>query len=287
MRIALIANPGAGSGGGADEAERLLVAAGADVERLGPHVLGAGGDVPDALGRAERLAVASGDGGVGPAAALAAVAGLPLAVLPTGTANDFARSAGIPLDLEGAVRLAADAAAPLRPLDLARLDGRPFVNVATAGLSVLAARIATPHKPRLGALAYAFGAVRAAAAGRPFAVRVGADGEEVFAGRAWQVAIACGGAFGGGAATGGADPGDGRLDAVVVPAGSRIALGRHAAAMRAGRLAALPETLHVRAARIDLAGPRELNVDGELCPCGSATTATVAARAFSVVVPES
>lgn len=282
MRIALIADPGSGRDGAAGDAARLLRDAGADVRALGAEAPTNAG----ALRGADRLAVASGDGGVGAAAALAAAASVPLAVLPVGTANDFARSAGVPLDLAQAAALAADPAAAARPRDLARLGEVPFVNVATAGLSVLAARMAEPHKSRLGAVAYAVGAVRAALRGRPLEVRVRVDGEEVFGGRAWQAAIACGGAFGGGAATGGADPEDGRLDAIVVPAGSRLALARHAAAMRAGRLAELPDTLHARGARIELAGAERLNVDGDLRSVGGGhAVATVQPRAFSVVVP--
>ena len=47
-------------------------------------------------------------------------------------------------------------ASALRRLELGRLgDGRPFVNVASAGLASVAARRAAPLKPRLGPLAYA------------------------------------------------------------------------------------------------------------------------------------
>ena len=89
---------------------------------------------------------------------------MPLAVLPTGTANDFARAYGLPGDPREAAELAADGERT-RPLELGRLaDGRPFVNVASAGLASVAARNAQPLKPRLGPLAYGVGALRAAAA---------------------------------------------------------------------------------------------------------------------------
>ena len=49
-----------------------------------------------------------------------------------------------------------------RNLELGRLaDGRPFVNVASAGLAAKAARHASPFKKVLGPLAYAVGALRA------------------------------------------------------------------------------------------------------------------------------
>src|SRR5215218_11251686 len=82
----------------------------------------------------DRIAVAGGDGTIGAVAELAGRLGVPLAVIPMGTANDFARNAELPLEVEAACVLAATGEA-LRPLELGRLaDDRPFVNVASAGL---------------------------------------------------------------------------------------------------------------------------------------------------------
>ena len=50
---------------------------------------------------------AGGDGTVGAAATCAALAGLPLGVLPLGTSNDIARSLGIPMDISAAAALIA------------------------------------------------------------------------------------------------------------------------------------------------------------------------------------
>src|SRR3954453_15951360 len=75
----------------------------------------------------DRIAVAGGDGTIGDCAELAGRLGVPLAVVPLGTANGFARSAELPLEGEAARGLAARGEA-LRPLELGRLaDGRPFV----------------------------------------------------------------------------------------------------------------------------------------------------------------
>ena len=54
----------------------------------------------------DRIAVAGGDGSIAPVAELAGRLGVPLAVIPTGTANDFARAHGLPLDVDAAARLA-------------------------------------------------------------------------------------------------------------------------------------------------------------------------------------
>src|SRR5205085_2045120 len=54
------------------------------------------------------------------------------AVLPLGTANSFARSLGIPLDLEGAVRTIAEG--ELKRIDLGVIDGDYYANCAALGL---------------------------------------------------------------------------------------------------------------------------------------------------------
>ena len=169
MRIALVANRA--SGGGLDPAPLAAALDGAEIF---------GCDESD-LARVrewgpERIAVAGGDGTLGPVAELAGALGVPLAVIPTGTANDFARAHGLPDDVKEAARLAGSGTS-LRALELGRLaDGRPFLNVASAGLSSVAARRAQPLKSRFGPLAYGLGAARAAASGRPLPIRVEVDG---------------------------------------------------------------------------------------------------------------
>lgn len=279
MRIALAANPGSGSDTDRDGIARRLRER--DVE------------VVDAEAPAERLAIAGGDGTVGVAAALAARRGIPLAVLPTGTANDFARALGIPLDLDEAVALAADPEADERTIDLAWLEPanggerRVFLNAASAGLSPYAAGHADGLKARLGPLAYAVGALRAGFTAPPVACRVRADGEEVFAGKAWSVNVAGTGAFGGGSSVGGADPGDGRLDVVAAPARSRAGLVRLAWGMRTGRLADQSHVSCGRGRRIEVVADdpqTPFNVDGELVEGGS-IACTVEPGAVRVVCP--
>ena len=185
----------------------------------------------------ERLVVAGGDGTIGAFAELAGWLGVPLAVVPTGTANDFASAHDLPEDLREAAELAATGT-HTRTLDLGHLaDGQPFVNVASAGLASVAARRAQPFKHRLGPLAYAVGAVRAAATAHPLEATVRVDGEEVFAGACWQAIVAVSGAFGGGSGVAEADPRDGALDVVVLPAGSRAGLARRAWGLRTQTIA--------------------------------------------------
>src|SRR4051794_13447269 len=153
-------------------------------------------------------------------------------------------------------------------VDLARADGRPFVNAASTGLSVVAARRAHGFKARLGALAYALGALRAGATAQPAPVRVSVDGDVVHDGDAWQVIVAGTGAFGGGSELDAADHGDQRLDVAVVPAGPRLALVRRAWGMRLGGLADQDGVVHRRGRVVEVDGARVFNVDGEVVEVG-------------------
>jgi diacylglycerol kinase (ATP) len=270
MRLGLVTNVASGRRNRAADVADVLRAAGADVS---VHAFEPG--APDAVARAadaaaaerpDRLAVAGGDGSIGPVAARAAAAGLPLAVVPTGTANDFARFLDLPLDLEEACAVAASATSE-RPVDVLRAGDRPFVNAASAGLSVLAAHHARPLKRPLGPLAYAVGALRAGVSARPLRCYVKADGAQVFAGAAWQVIVAGTGAFGGGAELEEADPADRLVDVAVLAAGPRIALVRRAWGMRSGGLAAQPGVVYARGRTVELELPpgTPFNVDGEVC----------------------
>ena len=110
------------------------------------------------------------------------------------------------------------------------------------------------------------------------------DGREVFSGHAWQLTIACSGAFGAGSRVQEADPGDGLLDVVAMAAGPRARLARYAYGLRRGRVSEQPGVVHDRGTVVDLdlpAGER-LNVDGELVP--AARRAAVIPGRFELVV---
>ena len=282
MRIALAANRSSGGGLDAEPLMAAMRAHGALVERFDCDA--------DGLARAaawepERVAVASGDGTIGPVAELAGRLDVPLAVVPAGTANDFARVHGLPDHPLEAAALAATGT-DARPLELGRLaDDHPFVNVASAGLASVAARAAEPLKPRLGALAYGVGAVRAATSAKPLRVAVRVDGRPAFAGDCWQAIVAVSGAFGGGSGIAEAEPDDGALDVVVVAAGSRAGLARRAWGLRTHTIAQQHGVEHDRGRVVEVDLPRgtEINVDGEVRR-GGLERATVLPRAFRLVL---
>ncbi|MEU6262698.1 bifunctional phosphatase PAP2/diacylglycerol kinase family protein [Saccharopolyspora shandongensis] len=90
----------------------------------------------DAAGAGVRaLAVAGGDGTVAAAASVAAVRELPLAVVPTGTLNHFARDLGVE-NPQDTARAVADGSTVQVGLGAVRFDGRPgrwFINTASLG----------------------------------------------------------------------------------------------------------------------------------------------------------
>jgi diacylglycerol kinase family enzyme len=256
--IALLANPGSGSGE-AGEVESSLRARGVDFARFD---LDAADDVAEAM--PERVIVAGGDGSVGCAAAIAAKVGAPLGVVAVGTANDFARTMDLPEDLAPGLDLALEGRRTRR-LDLGWVGERPFVNAASAGLSPVAARKAHGLKGLLGPVAYTVGALRAGLFAQPVRCTVDVDADRLFEGGAWQVTVGLTGAFGGGAEVD-ADPADGALDAVVLAAGSRLRLVHHAYGLRAGRVEEQAGVVTARGQRVRIRAESDagFNVDGEL-----------------------
>jgi diacylglycerol kinase family enzyme len=276
--LLLVVNPRSGSSQ-PEAIEERLASGGAEIRTVAVGEA----EAADAEG-ADRVVVAGGDGSIAPVAEIAGRAGVPLAVVPAGTANDFARALGIPDDLEEACELALRGER-LVSHELGRVGDRPFVNVASAGLPPAAAREAHGLKKALGPLAYAVGAVRAGLTAKALDCTLTCDGREVHRGPAWQVTVACSGAFGGGASVE-ADPADGRLDGVAIPAGSRPALAWRAYGLRSGRVErqAAVTSVRCREALLEAAKPFSMNVDGEVCRFGPARF-SVEPGAFEVVVP--
>lgn len=120
---------------------------GGDAQRLVNEALEAG---------YPRLIAGGGDGTLRDVAhAMAqAKAEASLALLPLGTANDFARAAGIALEPAAALELLETEALPI---DLGEVDGEVFLNMGTGGFgSQVTAQTSEDLKKVLGAAAYLF-----------------------------------------------------------------------------------------------------------------------------------
>jgi YegS/Rv2252/BmrU family lipid kinase len=163
-RAALLINARARSG---DRAEAEVVAAltgqGLTLDRVvrvrRPRLLA---QVVDSLLHQglQRLIVGGGDGTLSTVAARLAGRPTLLGVIPLGTANDFARTLGIPANLWQAAAVAAGTHA--RAIDLARANDAYFLNVASIGMSVaLTNELSGRLKRSLGRLSYAVAGARA------------------------------------------------------------------------------------------------------------------------------
>jgi diacylglycerol kinase family enzyme len=171
---------------------------------------------------------AGGDGTVRACAEALAGTGVPLAIVPLGTANLTARALGVPAPAGRA--LEAGFCGRDRKIDLARIDdeggegagGTWFTAMAGIGLdaAVVGAAARAPLKRRLGWVAYAVaGATRLSLPPRDFTVQL--DGAEPVRRRARCVVVANAGLLPGGfALLPGARLDDGRLDVgVLAPSG--------------------------------------------------------------------
>ena len=117
------------------------------------------------------------------------------ALLPLGTANSFAKTLGIPVDVDGAVDVIANGRA--RRIDLGFIDGDYFANAAAMGMSPLIAET-VPNKLKkwLGMFGYVLWALRVAFKFRPFRLHV-KDGRTTHKVWATEVRIANGSHHGG------------------------------------------------------------------------------------------
>lgn len=111
----------------------------------------------------DAVLVGGGDGTISAAAGIAWKTGMPLAVLPAGTMNLFARALKVPLDLTAA--LEALAAGELGAVDVATANGRPFVHQFGVGIHARLVRIreGMTYRSRLGKILASLRAIAAAA----------------------------------------------------------------------------------------------------------------------------
>jgi diacylglycerol kinase (ATP) len=220
--------------------------------------------------------IGGGDGTLNAAAPALVETGLPLGILPLGTANDLARTLGLPVDLAGAARVIA--AGKTRRIDVGRVNERLFFNVASIGLSVTLTGELTPErKRRWGRLGYVLATIRVLSGARPFSAWITANGE-THAVKTVQVAVGNGRYYGAGLTIEErARIDDGKLDLYSLEVSHPWKLALIYPAFRHGRHKRWRDvrTLSSGAIEIRTRKPRRVNTDGEI-------TTTTPAR-FSVL----
>ena len=171
----------------------------------------------------DTLVAAGGDGTVSDLVDGLVYTGIPLGIVPVGTANTLARELGIPIDLDQAVQLLAGEHKFVR-IDVGQVNDRYFALNSSVGVSVSTMQETNAQdKRRLGVWAYLVSATKTLAGAQPHRFEIEVDGR-VEHYRASEVVVANGGAVGDPALRWGGDVclADGELDLCVVRARSLL-----------------------------------------------------------------
>jgi YegS/Rv2252/BmrU family lipid kinase len=236
---------------------------------------------------ADRIVIGAGDGTISNALPELLQLDKPLAVLPLGTANDFARSLGLPEDYLAAARVALHGRT--HTVDIGLVNGRPFLNVASVGVAAKVSQVQSQELKRTWRiLSYLIGLLRVAQDARPFYVELAFDGVPAWSGAVYQVSVGNGRYHGGGLTVAEhAAIDDGRLNLYVILPGTFWQLLACVTHLKFG----LPKpdvlrqqsTSHVS---LRTSRPRSVNADGEIVTKTPAEFTLLPGR-FTVMVPQS
>lgn len=229
--------------------------------------------------------VCGGDGTLRAAAKPIKASGVTMGILPMGTANDLARTLGIPPELEAAADIIL--AGHRKQIDMGSVNGEPFFNVASIGLSVdLARELSGDLKKRWGRLGYAIAAFRALAKARRFSAWI-TEEDVSHRTRTMQIAVGNGRFYGGGtvvAADAAID--DGHLDLYSLEMHTVWRLGFMLPSFRRGAHGAWKEVRTARGTVFEIrtSKPRPVNADGDIITETPALF-TVHPKAITVYAP--
>jgi YegS/Rv2252/BmrU family lipid kinase len=288
-RLCLIVNPRAGGGrtsGALPDVEAALRGRGVPfrVERTTSldHAMELARDAV----KAGEVAVSFGGDGLAGAVAHALRGGPGvLGVLPGGRGNDFARKLGIPREPVAACDVLASGREDV--VDVAEVDGRTFLGIASYGFDSDVQDIANAARFVRGQAVYLYATLRALAAWKPVLLRFAADGGPEREVLGYAVAACNSGVFGGGMALApDASLTDGLLDVVVTGHTPKLGFLRGLPKVFKGTHLDEPEVELFRAAELRVSAERPFRIYADGDPIGM-TPATIRAvpAALRVLVP--
>jgi YegS/Rv2252/BmrU family lipid kinase len=230
------------------------------------------------------LIVGGGDGSLSCAVDELVGTDIIFAVLPLGTANSFARSLGIPLDLDGAIDVIATG--ETRRIDLGMIDDDYYCNCAAIGLSTrIGGHIPPLLKKSLGRLGYLIWAAWQSMKFKSFRLIVTHDGvrEEL---DALEVRIANGPYHGGVELVDDADPQSGEIVVQAVIGRSPAQLGWSWFTSWMRLRARKDTTIEYRGREIgvETIPSQKVSIDGEVL-AKTPFTARIAAKAVIMMTP--
>jgi YegS/Rv2252/BmrU family lipid kinase len=214
---------------------------------------------------ADLAIVCGGDGSVSSAAVAIMESGLPMGIIPMGTANDLARTLDIPMDLLAAADVIA--AGHQRVIDIGTVNGHAFFNVASIGLSTELAQGLDPDlKRRFGRFGYALAAMKVLTRARRFHADIKEKGQEIGV-ETYQIAVGNGVHYGGGnVVQETAEIDDGHLDLYSLEMKNLWKLALMVRSFRSGKHGAWKEVRTARCVEFDIVTrrPMPVNTDGEI-----------------------
>lgn len=206
------------------------------------------------------VVAAGGDGTINEVANGLVGTGVPMGVIPLGTANVLALEMGLPSSAEGIAEVIADG--PARTIHLGRVDGRYFLIMAGVGFdAVVVANVHSRLKRLMGKAAFVWETLKTLIRYplKPYKIRV--DGQAY---RAESVVLANGRYYGGSfTCAPEARLTDPNLQVCLFLGGGRLNAARYALALTQGRLAQLPDVKVIPARSIVIEGREGDPVQGD------------------------
>lgn len=238
----------------------------------------------------DTLILGGGDGSISSVVDFLAHHRAVLGLLPLGTANDFARTLGIPSNVAAACE--AIVHGKVVDVDLGLIGGNYYVNLASVGLSVGVTQALTPRLKRTaGALAYPLAAIKSFLRHKPFSARLvfpDGDHEAVEIERLLQVGIGNGRFYGGGLIVAPDSSMDDRsLDVYTIEIPRHRDLIGTVRYLKSGDFITSKTVKHYRTSQVVLETDPELavNVDGELV-AHTPQSFSLSPNALKVLVPQ-